>query len=66
MYKKYGGIEMNREQMLVELEQYYEAAGFKDIYINKLKDMTDEEYQHFIKIYLIMKRNKLHFIYDGR
>lgn len=34
---------MNREQMLVELEQYYEAAGFKDIYINKLKDMADEE-----------------------
>ncbi|WP_156897900.1 hypothetical protein [Caloramator sp. ALD01] len=34
---------MDREKMLLELEEYYEAAGFKDIYINKLKDMTDEE-----------------------
>lgn len=38
-----GGNSMDREKLIMELEQYYEAAGFSDVYNMKLKNMTDEE-----------------------
>ncbi|WDC85327.1 hypothetical protein PL321_07785 [Caloramator sp. mosi_1] len=34
---------MDREELIMELEQYYEAAGFSDVYNKKLKHLTDEE-----------------------
>lgn len=34
---------MDREKLIMELEEYYEAAGFSDVYKAQLKDMTDEQ-----------------------
>jgi len=35
--------EMDIEEMLEELEMYYEAAGFKDIFNEELKYKTEDE-----------------------
>lgn len=34
---------MTREEMINELEQYFEAAGFKDVKSNKLESMDQSE-----------------------
>lgn len=34
---------MTREEMINELEQYFEAAGFKDVKSKKLKSMDQSE-----------------------
>lgn len=40
---------MTREEMIQELEVYYEAAGFENIYERELKNKTDEEIKALYK-----------------
>ena len=40
---KRGDLEMKREEMMEALEQYYEAAGFKEIRVGKLEEMNESE-----------------------
>lgn len=40
---KSGGTHMCKEEMMDDLEEFYEAAGFADFHGKVLKDMNDEE-----------------------
>ena len=39
---------MTREEMINELEQYFEAAGFDSVYERELKDKTNKEIEDLI------------------
>ncbi|CDF59284.1 hypothetical protein [Thermobrachium celere] len=50
---------MEREEIIVELEQYFEAAGFDQVYINKLKNMSDDELKELYESLRIENDNNL-------
>ena len=41
--------EMSIEDMIEELEQYYESAGFSDFYQRELKNKTPDEIRELYK-----------------
>lgn len=46
---------MTIEEMIDELEIYYEAAGFKDIYERELQYKTDDEIRKLYKYNFVEK-----------
>ena len=41
--------ELSIDNMVEELEQYYEAAGFTDFYQRELKNKTEDEIRELIR-----------------
>ena len=46
------------EKMIEELEMYYEAAGFADIYERELKYKTEDEIRQLYKVNFIEKNKE--------